>query len=705
MKASGRLASAHPVPSAEARSHVTIWHGEALDDPWHWLRDAAYPALEDADVRAYLDAENAYFDAVMGSQGGVVDALTAEIRGRQQEDEASVPWHDGAWTWRWYFEAGAAYRRWGRRPRAGGEEICVLDENRLAEGHAYFRLGALETDRSGRYLAYSTDTDGSERFTLRIRDLETGALLPDEIPATLGDPVWMPSGNGFFYTVVNEQWRPFEVRLHRLGTPPREDLIIYTEADEAFFVGIEESADRRLLFIAAGDHVTSEVRFLPLDSAEDGATQPRLVAARRSGHEYEVDHGDGRLWILSNDVHENFRLCVATLAAPGEGHWEELIAPSDARYLTGFQVFETFTAVTERREGLDQIRIRMHAGDAHQVAFPEAAYAAGLGNNADYETRMLRLGYASMVTPDTVYDYDVEARSLTVLKVRQVPSGYDASAYVTERLLIEARDGTEVPVSLMRRKDQQQPQEPLLHLYGYGAYGHAIPPAFSAARLSLVDRGFTCAIAHVRGGDDLGRAWYRAGKGEARNNTFNDFVDVAEGLIERGYGAAGRVAISGGSAGGELMGVVMNRAPELWGAIVAQVPFVDVLQTMLDESLPLTPIEWPEWGNPIEDAAAFDLIRSYSPIENLERRDYPPLFVTAGLNDPRVTYWESARWVARQRALRTDAQILLLKTNMSAGHGGRSGRFEAFREIAEEYAFILAALDIDAEPKDRSVVT
>ena len=705
MKASGRLASAHPVPRAEARSHITTWHGRAIDDPWHWLRDPAFPALEDPDVRAYLEAENAYFDAVMAPQNGAVEALTAEIRGRQQEDEASVPWHDGAWTWRWYYEAGAAYRCWARRPRAGGAEVCVLDENRLAEGQTYFRLGALEADRSGRYLAYSCDTDGSERFALRVLDLETASLLPDEIPETLGDPVWTPSGTAFFYTVVNEQWRPFEVRLHRLGTPLSEDVVVYTETDDAFFVSIDESADRRLLLIAAGDHVTSETRFLELDGVDGGGLELRLVAPRRSGHEYDVDHGGGRLWVLSNDVHENFRLCTAALATPGEAQWEEVIAPSDGVYLTGFQVFETFTAVTERREGLDQIRVRMHEGDYHHVEFPEAAYVAGLGNNAEYQTQTLRLGYASMVTPDTVFDYDVEPRTLTVLKVREVPSGYDASAYVTERLLIEARDGTEVPVSLMRRRDLSSAQRPLLHLYAYGAYGHAVPPAFSAARLSLVDRGFTCAIAHVRGGDDLGRAWYRAGKGEARNNTFDDFVDVARGLIERGYGAAGQVAISGGSAGGELMGVVMNRAPELWGAIVAQVPFVDVLQTMLDETLPLTPIEWPEWGNPIEDVTAFDLIRSYSPVDNLERRAYPPLLVTAGLNDPRVTYWESARWVARQRALRTDDEVLLLKTNMTAGHGGRSGRFEVYREIAEEYAFVLAALDIDAGPSLGSVVT
>ena len=694
MKRSGRLVADLPVPHAEPRPHASTWHGVTVEDPWHWLRDPAYPELRDDGVRAYLEAENAYFEAVMAPVAPLVDEIYGEIRGRQQEDESSVPWDEGDWTWRWYYETGAEYRCWARRPRAGGEERVILDENALAAGHEYFRLGALEPDRAGGRIAYSLDVDGSERFTLRVLDAATGDLLPDEIPETLGSPVWTAAGDAFFYTVVNEAWRPWQVRLHRLGTPVGDDAVIYTEEDDAFFVGIDETSDRRFLIVATGDHVTSEVRLLPLDDADaDPLADLRVVAARRAGHEYDVDHGDGRLWIRTNDVHENFRLVSADAADPGEAAWREERAPADDVYLTGVQAFAGFLVLGERREGLDAIHIRPHDGEGHDVAFPEAAYTVGLGTNAEFATRTVRLGYASMVTPDTVQDYDVDARTLTVRKVRQVPSGYDATQYVTERLAIEARDGTRVPVSLVRRRDTPVDGTGLLHLYGYGAYGHAIPPSFSAARLSLLDRGFTCAIAHVRGGDDLGRAWYRAGKLTERNNTFDDFVDVGRGLVAAGYAAPGRIAISGGSAGGELVGVAMNRAPELWGAVVAHVPFVDVLQTMLDGSLPPTPIEWPEWGNPIEDEAAFALIRSYSPCDNVEARAYPPLLVTAGLNDPRVTYWEPARWVARQRTLRTDDEILVLKTNMSAGHGGRSGRFEAIREIAEEYAFVLSVLD------------
>ena len=691
MKRSGRLQSDRPVPRAEPRPWSTICHGVTLEDPWDWLRDPAYPRVEDPDVLAYLEAENAYFEAVMDPVRGLVDELFAEIRGRQQEDEAAVPWHEGDWTWRWYFEAGAQYRIWARRPRVGGPETVILDENRRAEGRDYYRLGALEADRSGRHVVFSEDTDGSERFTLRILETASAALLPDEIPGTLGAPVWTAAGDAFYYTVVNDAWRPFEVRLHRLGTPVAEDRVVYTEADDAFFVGLEETSDRRFLVIGAGDHVTSELRLLPLATAVDPGDDPRLVAPRRAGHEYDLDHGDGRLWIRTNDAHENFRLVSTDAAAPEEANWREEIAPSDAVYLTGHQAFAGFLVLEQRTEGLEQVRIRPHDGEAHLVAFPETVCTAGLGTNAEFATRSIRLGYGSMITPDTVYDYDVDARRLEVRKVRQVPSGYDPDRYVTERRMIEARDGVHVPVSLVRRRDRSATG--LLHLYGYGAYGHAIPPAFSAARLSLLDRGFTCAIAHVRGGDDLGRAWYRAGKLEARDNTFDDFVDVARGLVAAGHAEAGRIAVSGGSAGGELVAVAMNRAPELFGAVVAQVPFVDVLRTMLDGSLPLTPIEWPEWGDPGSDPDAFATIRGYSPIENLEARAYPPLLATAGLNDPRVTYWEPAKWIARQRALRTDDEIVLLKTNMSAGHGGVSGRFEAIREIAEEYAFVVSVLE------------
>ena len=688
MSHSGRLGTAQPPPRAPRRPWTGSWHGREIEDPWHWLRDPAYPEVRDPDVIAYLEAENAYFDAVMAPLVDTVESLFAEIRGRQQEDDAAVPWREGGWFYRWHFEPENQYRIWSRVPVAGGEEQIILDENRLAAGRNYFQLGGLEVDPSGRLLAYASDIDGSERFHIEVVDLDTGERLPDRIDNTLGAPVWTGDGRAFLYLVLNENWRPYQVRLHRLGTDPADDPVLYTEADESFFVGVGETQDRAFLILSSGDHVTSECWVLP---ANDPLAEPVLVSARRGGHEYDVDHAHGRFWIRTNDRHQNFRIVSAPDSAPDEANWREEIAPDDHDYLLDHTCFKDHLVVHERRDGLDAIRIRDWQGAEHFVSFPEPAYAVGLGSNAEFDAPTLRLGYASMVTPDTVYDYEVAARRLITRKVRQIPTGYDPGRYVTERLWLPARDGASIPVSLVRRREQPVDGTGRLYLTGYGAYGNAFAPTFSAARLSLLERGYTCAIAHIRGGDDLGYGWYEAGKLEARWNTFNDFEDVARGLIAAGYTAPGRIAISGGSAGGELMGVVMNQAPELWGAVVAHVPFVDVLQTMLDASLPLTPIEWPEWGNPIESAAHFDLIRSYSPYDNVHEGPYPPLLVTAGINDPRVTYWEPAKWVAKLRALRRDDEVMLLKTNMSAGHGGVSGRWDALREVAEEYAFILAA--------------
>lgn len=688
MKRSGRLQCDQQPPRAEQRPWTESWHGRTLEDPWHWLRDPAYPEVKDPDVLAYLQAENAYHEAVMAPLADEVSALFEEIKGRQQAEDAAVPWREGGWYYRWTFAADEEYRVWWRRPLSGGPEQVLLDENALAQGHDYFRLGGWAVSRSGNALAYSVDTDGSERFTLRMVDLDSGQALGPEIPDTLGTPVWSADGSALFYLVVNAQWRPFQVRMHRLGTHPDDDPVIYTETDDSFFVGLDETQDRKYLIISAGDHVTSELRVLP---AEDPLAPAVVVCPRRPGHEYDLDHAGGRFWIRSNDLHRNFRLVSAPVATPEPAFWREEVAASDVDYLLGHVCFSNFLVLAQRRAGLEAIRVRHWDGAEHFVEFPEAACSVGLGANAEFETDTLRLGYSSMVTPDTVFDYHVAERRLETRKVREIPSGYDPARHVSERLHITARDGSQVPVTLLQMRGQ--PSSGPLYLTAYGAYGMAYPPAFSAARLSLLERGYSIAIAHIRGGDELGYGWYEAGKGEHRWNTFNDFIDVARGLVELGITRPGRIAISGGSAGGELMGVAINEAPELWGAVVAHVPFVDVLQTMLDPSLPLTPIEWPEWGNPIESVAAFDLIRSYSPCDNVRRQSYPPLLVTAGISDPRVTYWEPAKWVARLRIMRDDDAVMTLKTNMQAGHGGASGRWESLREVAEEYAFIVAAMD------------
>ena len=672
-----------PPAAAKKPSHSTH-HGITVEDDYAWLRDPGYPEVTDKQVLAHLEAENAWFEARMKSHEPLADKLFKEMRGRIKEADSSVPQKDGEWLYWVEFEEGAEYRKHWRKSAGGGAPQLILDEPALAEGKEYFRLGAASVSQDGKLLAYSVDDNGSERYTVRIKNLETGELLADEIPGTLSALVWVAGDTGLVYSLANEQWRTDNARLHWLGKPLSEDVELYHEDDEGFRVGSSLSANEKWVIVSASDHETSEVRLIP---AADPLAAPLLVKARIKGVEYDVDERDGTLFIHVNDSHENFRLATAPLGKPGE--WTTLVEGSDEFYLTGFELFRDFYVTEGRLAGLDQVQLRFYDDPARvePIAFPEASYSAGLSDNPQWDVAKLRLGYSSMVTPDTVYDYHVASRELETLKVREIPSGFDASLYATERLTIAARDGTEIPVSILYRKDCASPGP--LYLYGYGAYGISIEPHFATARLSLVDRGFAYAIAHIRGGDDLGRAWYKAGKLDQRTNTFHDFVDVAKGLVERGYTEAGRIAISGGSAGGELMGAVVNSDPELWGAVVAHVPFVDVLATMLDASLPLTPGEWPEWGNPIEDKAAFELIRSYSPYDNVAARAYPPMLVTAGLNDPRVTYWEPAKWVAKLRELKTDGNELLLKTNMGAGHGGKSGRFESLHETAEEFAFIL----------------
>ena len=673
-----------PPPLALARPHSMTHHGITIEDQWAWLRDPGYPKVEDTLILGHLAAENAYFEAAMAPHAGLVDTLFEEMKGRLKQDESSVPVKDGDWLSWWAFKPGEQYRRWYRRAATGGPDELILDEPALAEGKAYFRLGALVQSPDGRLLAYAIDDNGSERFTLRIRDLATGADLPDTIAGTLGGVVWSADSAALVYGLVNENWRIDVAKLHRVGTPIESDVELYRETDEGFQVGFGRTQSRRFLVIATGDHVTSEVRLLP---AGDPLAEPILVAPRQPGREYEVEEHGGTLFIRTNDTHPNFRIATADLSAPGD--WREEIAASDDFYIRGLTTFASFFAVSGREDGLDQILLHSYGGAGAHIPFPEASYVASLGGNPEYEVAKLRLSYQSMVTPPTVFDYDVATCNFETLKVQEIPSGYDASAYTTERLKIPARDGTLVPVSVVYRRDFAKDGSGPLHLYGYGAYGYAVPPGFSTVRLSLLDRGFAYAIAHIRGGDDLGHQWYRDGTLAKRTNTFNDFVDVARGLVDAGFAKPGRISTSGGSAGGELMGAVMNSDPELWGAVVAHVPFVDVLNTMLDDSLPLTPGEWPEWGNPIADKAAFELIASYSPYDNVTAQAYPPALITAGLNDPRVTYWEPAKWAARLRATKTDTNVLLLKTNMGAGHGGKSGRFEHLREDAEEQAFIL----------------
>lgn len=631
----------------------------------------------------HLKAENAHFEAYMAPLHPLVDTIFTEMKGRIKEDDSSVPAKNGDWLYWRAFETGGQYRKWWRRPVAGGPDELILDEPALAEGKEYFRLGAISVSEDGRFLAYAIDDDGSERFTARVRDLSTGALLDDVIPETMGALVWSDDASVLVYGRVNDQWRIDTLLAHRIGTSVAEDVVLYHEDDIGFQCGVGQTHSRQWIMLATGDNTTSEVRMVP---ASDPFAAPVMVRARQAGVEYSVEEREGMLFIVTNDVSPQFRLVTASIAAPGK--WTERIAARDDFYLTDVTCFAGFFVAEGRENGLDQVEVYDYAGGpAKRIPFIEGSYVAGLDENPEFDVSVLRLSYESMVTPDRVLDHDLTTGAQTILKEQVIPSGYDASRYATERLMIPARDGTMIPVSVVYAKDFPKDGSRPLYLYGYGAYGIAIPPGFSTSRLSLVDRGFAYAIAHIRGGDDLGQQWQLDGKLTKRWNAFTDFVDVAKGLIDAGFTSAGKVCAAGGSAGGELMGVVINSDPDLWGAVAAHVPFVDVLNTMLDETLPLTPGEWPEWGNPIEDKAAFDLIRSYCPYQNVKAQDYPPLMITAGLTDPRVTYWEPAKWTAKLRATLTGDAPLLLKTNMGAGHGGKSGRFESLRETAEEFAF------------------
>jgi oligopeptidase B len=672
-------------PAAEQRPYSYERHGVTIEDPWHWLRDPKYPEVDDPDVLAYLHAENDYFEHWAKQHQTLLDQLFEEMQGRIKEDDSSVPIRDGDFLYWWAFRPGAQYRTWYRKPVGGGEDSIIFDEPVEAEGKDYFRLGALEPSPDGRLLAVLVDDNGSERFHLRIRDLATGKDIETVTEVGIGQPVWTSDSAGIVFTEVNEQWRSYRARYHRLGAPAEEALTLYEETEElGFSVSVGRSHDRSTIFVSTGDNATSEVRFV---SAADPAQPLTLISRRKPTREYHVDAAHGKLWIHTNDDHVNFRIAEADPAKPDE--WRTVVEGSDRVYLTGLTAYRDHLAISSRVEGLDQLVLRTYGGEETRVPFKEASYSAFFHGNPEFAPDSYRLGYSSMVTPTTTYDYHPATGELEVRKVQEIPSGYDGSLYETERLTVEARDGVKVPVSIVYKKGFPKDGSGKLFLYGYGAYGIAIPPAFNSSRISLLDRGWACAIAHVRGGDDLGHQWFLDGKLDKRMNTFNDFVDVAKGLIAAGFTKAGRIAINGRSAGGELVGAVANSNPELWGAVIGDVPFIDVVNTMLDDTLPLTPGEWPEWGNPITDKRVFDYMLSYSPYDNIKAQDYPPMLITGGLTDPRVTYWEPAKWAAKLRATKTDGSLLLLKINMGAGHGGKSGRWDGLKEVAETYAFML----------------
>ncbi len=682
-------------PIAAKRPTSRTMHGVEIADDYAWLRAENWqevmraPAALDAEIRAHLDAENAYTEATTAPLAALRERLIAEMKGRIKQDDSSVPAVDGPFAYGVRWVTGAQHPLHVRTPREGGAEEILIDGDARAKGKAYYRLSGVTHSPDHRLAAFGADENGSEYFTLRLREIGAEGDRDDVIEATSGEAVWANDSEHFFYVRLDENHRPSRVYLHRVGTAASEDRLVYEEADPGFFVGIGKTLSGRFVVISVHDHETSEAHLIPADAP---ATPPRLVAPRVTAEEYDVEDAGAFLTLLTNTGGaEDYQIVAAPIEAPGRENWRPLVAHEPGRLILSQRAHRDHLVRLERVEGLPRIVVRRFAdGAEHAIAFDEEAYSLGLAGGYEWATTALRFTYSSPTTPSRVYDYDVESRARVLRKEQEVPSGHDPAAYVTRRLQIPTADGETVPVTVLHRRDLVLDGTAPALLYGYGAYGIAIPAAFSTSVLSLVDRSFVHAVAHVRGGKDKGFRWYAMGRREFKTNTFDDFAAAARGLIAHGFTSAGRIVAQGGSAGGMLMGAVANRAGDLFAGIVAEVPFVDVLATMCDATLPLTPPEWPEWGNPIEDEAAFRRIRAYSPYDAIEAKAYPPILALAGLTDPRVTYWEPAKWVAKLRATKTDDAPVLLKTDMDAGHGGAAGRFDRLRDAALVQAFALA---------------
>jgi oligopeptidase B len=682
-----RAAEVEP-PVARAVPHFDERHDDIRLDEFHWLRNRDNP-----EVIAYLEAENAWTTASMRHTEELQRIIYAELVGRIQETDASVPERIDQWLYCRRTEAGRQYGVFcRRRAEAGSTEETLLDLNQVASGHTYCRLGAREVSPDHRYLAYSVDLDGSEQFELRIKDLATGTLLAERITNTSRTVAWASDSRSLFYVTLDAARRPCALQRHRLGTPAARDELVYFEADESFFVEVERTRSGGFILLELASHTTSEVRYIRADQPD---ADFEILVPRAPGVEYSVTHRGDHFFVVTNEEAENFRVLELPVLDPRRSAAREVLPHRPTVRVDGLDAFQDYLVVHEREDGLRQIRIiDLARGEVHRVTFPEPVYAVHRSENPAFDTSLLRFVYTSLVTPATVVDYDMATRTWNERKRTEV-RGYEPSRYCAERVHATAPDGTAVPVSLVYRTPLARDGRRSLLLLGYGAYGASMDPSFSSHALSLLDRGIIVAIAHVRGGEELGRRWYEEGKLFAKRNSFTDFIAAAEHLIAAGFTGAGRLAINGGSAGGLLMGAVTNMRPDLFHTVVAEVPFFDVINTMLDPSLPLTVIEYEEWGNP-NDPDAYAYIKSYSPYDNIEAKAYPHMLITAGLNDPRVAFWEPAKWTARLRARKTDGNRLLLKTHMGAGHAGASGRYDTMQEIAFKYAFVLDTLGMGA---------
>ncbi len=680
-------------PRAEKRRRTETWHGREKHDDYQWLKADNWqevmhdPALLPSAIRTYLESENAYQDAALADTVELQEKLFAEMKGRIKEDDSSVPAPDGPYSYYSSYLTGAQHARYLRKLRdMSGPEQLLLDGNALAEGHEYFRIGSIAMSPDQRLAAWSFDDKGSEFYDLRVRDVASGIDHADVLVNTAGGATWTADGLSYFYTVQDENHRPLKTYRHILGEPQSADRLVYEELDTGMFTGAGKTNSQRYIAIDVHDHDTSEIRIIDAERPDDA---PTLIAGRVPGIEYDIEHRDNQFILRTNaDGAEDYKIVTAPIADPSPAKWTDLIPHRPGCFLVSMIVLQNWLVRMERENALPRIVIRnMTTGAEHSIAFDEEAYSLGFGEMREFDTDILRFSYSSMTTPTQVYDYHMGERTRVLRKTQEVPSGHNPANYVTRRIVAQAHDGELIPVTLLYRATTPLDGSAPLWLYGYGAYGISIPAGFNTSILSLADRGFIYAVAHVRGGQEKGRRWYKDGKLAKKANTFHDFIAVARHLIEARFTAKGNIVAQGASAGGMLMGAIANMAPDLFRAIVAEVPFVDVLSTMLDDSLPLTPPEWPEWGNPATDAQAYETIAAYSPYDRVEAKAYPHILAVGGLTDPRVTYWEPAKWVAKLRERTTGPNLLLLKTNMGAGHGGTSGRFDRLKEVAHVYAF------------------
>ncbi|MBI2688007.1 MAG: S9 family peptidase [Acidobacteria bacterium] len=676
-----------PPPVAKAIPKTITLHGESRNDPYFWLREKTNP-----DVVAYLEAENRYFETVMKPVEELRKTLYTEMIGRIQETDLSVPERRDDYYYYTRITKGQNYPLYCRKYESlDGREELLLDGNELAKGHKYYRLGNFAVSPTHKLLAYSIDFDGDEVYTTYFKDLKTGEILPDRIPNVYYGVAWGNDDQTLFYTTLDASKRPYRVHRHVLGTPVTADEIVLEESDERFYVELSKTKDKKYVLISSDSKMTSEAHYL---DAEKPRGKFAIVAARRQGVLYGVKHHEGQFLILHNDGAQNFQLVTAKVGDSAPEKWKVLIPHRRDVLLEDIESYQGWMTVTERENGLRRIRARKwDGGEDHIVAMPEPVYAVQLTGNPNYDAKTIRFTYQSLVTPSSVFDYDLATRQRTLRKQQEIPSGYDAGQYASERIFATAADGARIPIAIVYKKGFRKDGKAPLLLYAYGSYGINSEATFSSARLSLLDRGFAYAIASIRGGSEMGRYWYETGKLLAKKNTFADFVSAAEQLVTSKYTSSQRLAIMGGSAGGLLMGAVVNLRPDLFHTVLALVPFVDVLNSMSDATLPLTVGEYEEWGNP-NDKAYYDYIKTYSPYDNLKKTAYPNILATGGLNDPRVPYWEPSKWVAKLRTLKTDGNLLAMKINMGAGHFGKSGRYAVLEETAEQYAFLLMTMGI-----------